>query len=197
MIRLVAKFSLIAAFCALTGSPAMAASTKDLSAKRPDLFNAETGLRIDRYRAPTPDDIPNGQRIDDERVKALLAKGVLAIDVFGAPQSRFDELDGTWMVSEQRLSLPGAVWLPEVGRGTENETIQSYFAQNLDRLTSGDKDAPMVLFCIADCWMSWNAAQRAKALGYTCVYWFAEGTDGWLDAGWGLAPVDPVPVSVE
>lgn len=165
--------------------------------KRPDLFNETTGLRIDRYRAPTPDDVPGANRVDAKTAKTMFQKGALAIDVFGAPQSRFDELDGTWMVSKQRLSLPGAVWLPEVGRGSTDETIQAYFAKHLERLTQNDKSLPIVLFCIADCWMSWNAAQRATALGYTNVHWLAEGTDGWLDEGWSLEPVDPVPVDVD
>lgn len=34
----------------------------------------------------------------------------------------------------------------------------------------------------------------AAEVGYERVYWFAEGTDGWLDEGWRLEPVDPVPV---
>jgi len=175
----------------------MAASFEELREKRPDLFHENSGLRIDRYRAPTPDNVPGAERVDAKAAKRLIEKGALAIDVFGAPQSRFDELDGTWMVSKQRLSIPGTVWLPEVGRGSNNETIQAYFAQHLTRLSGGDKSCPIVLFCIADCWMSWNAVQRATALGYKNVYWLAEGTDGWLDEGWSLTPVDPVPVDVE
>jgi len=45
--------------------------------------------------------------------------------------------------------------------------------------------------------MSWNAAQRASSMGYTDVNWFRLGTDGWLDEGWELAPVTPVPVDVD
>jgi len=173
------------------------ASSQQHRDKRPELFHSESGLRIGRYRAPIPDDVPGAERINAPEAKALLAKGALAIDVFGAPQSRFDELDGTWMVSKKRESLPGAVWLPEVGRGSTNEVIQAYFSQHLARLTRGDETCPIILFCIADCWMSWNAVQRATALGYSNVYWLAEGTDGWLDEGWSLAPVDPIPVDVD
>lgn len=187
---------ILAALCCVA-APAFGDSSEEHRAKRPALFHPETGLRIDRYRAPIPDDVPGAIRIDAATAKAHLAKGAIAIDVFGAPQSRFDELDGTWMISHQRESLPGAVWLPEVGRGSTDETIQAYFEQHLERLTGGDRTCPIILFCIADCWMSWNAVQRATALGYTHIYWFAEGTDGWLDEGWPLAPVDPVPVHVD
>ena len=31
--------------------------------------------------------------------------------------------------------------------------------------------------------MSWNAAKRLAALGYTAVYWYPEGTTGWEEAG--------------
>jgi len=40
--------------------------------------------------------------------------------------------------------------------------------------------------------MSWNAAKRAIALGYT-VAWYPDGTDGWQDAGLPLSVAVPVP----
>ena len=70
--------------------------------------------RIDRQRAPVPDDIPAPiSKVDAAQTKALLERGAIAIDVFGALQSRYDELDGTWLVGKKRMSLPGAVWLPD------------------------------------------------------------------------------------
>jgi PQQ-dependent catabolism-associated CXXCW motif protein len=49
----------------------------------------------------------------------------------------------------------------------------------------------IVTFCLADCWMSWNAARRLRSLGYANVWWLAEGTDGWRELG--LPLVDTVP----
>ena len=46
--------------------------------------------------------------------------------------------------------------------------------------TRGNKSHPVIFYCRSDCWMSWNAAKRALSFGYTKVYWFAEGIDGWL-----------------
>lgn len=186
---------LILAVAMLFAAQALAETSEQAMQRRPDLFHADTGYRIDRQRAPTPTDVPGAGRISAEEVAAL--KNAVRIDVFGAAQSRYDELDGTWLVAEQRLSLPDAIWLPEVGRGILDETMQRYFAENLARLTGGCKDRTLILFCVADCWMSWNAVQRAALLGYTDVRWFREGTDGWLDAGFGLEPVEPVPVLVE
>ncbi|MGP6089445.1 PQQ-dependent catabolism-associated CXXCW motif protein [Antarctobacter jejuensis] len=166
--------------------------------RRPDLFDPETGYRIGRQRAPTPEDIPGpALLVSPEEARALLQAGGVALDVFGAQQSRFDELDGTWLVSKQRLSLPGAVWLPEVGRGRLSEVMARYLAENLERVTGGDPGRAVVVFCVADCWMSWNAAQRIASLGYARVYWYRLGTDGWLDMGWALTPVEPVPVRVD
>ncbi len=183
--------------CCLVPTHIFARSAASHRESHPHLFHPKNGLRIERYRAPVPDDVPGGTRITAQKVKALLEKPAALVDVFGAASSRFDELDGTWLVSKQRQSLPGATWLPEVGRGSSGAEMQAYFAENLKRLTGGDKNCPLILFCISACWMSWNAVQHATALGYTRIYWFAEGTDGWLDEGWDLAPVDPIPVNVD
>ena len=191
---------------ALCGLAATCLFAKDVSAesyasimdRRPELFDSASGYRIARHRAPTPDDIPGAiPVITADDVPALTAEGALLLDVFGATQSRFDELDGTWLVSKEHLSLPGAIWLPETGRGVLEPQIARFLEGNLETATGGDKDHPIVVFCIADCWMSWNAAQRLARLGYTQVFWFRTGTDGWLDAGRELAPVDPIPVNVD
>ena len=39
--------------------------------------------------------------------------------------------------------------------------------------------------------MSWNAAKRAVALGYSAVNWYPEGVDGWAAAGGKLVKADP------
>lgn len=191
------RYALILLFLALA-MPAPATPFAEHQARRPDLFDPDTGYRIGRQRAPTPEDIPApAVLISPEEARGLLATGAVALDVFGAQQSRFDELDGTWLVSKQRLSLPGAVWLPEVGRGRLSEVMQRYLAKTLVRVTGGDTAQPLVVYCVADCWMSWNAAQRISAMGYSRVFWFRLGTDGWLDIGGVLEPVDPVPVDVD
>ena len=175
-----------------------AAGYRELQTRRPDLFHPDSGFRTARQRAPTPDDIPPpAQPIDVEQAAALLAKGALAIDVFGALQSRYDELDGTWLVGKPRSSIPGAHWLPETGRGVLTSTMQDYLKANLKRLTKGNRTRPIVVFCVSDCWMSWNAAQRIAQLGYRAVFWFALGTDGWMESGRTLVPITPIPVKVE
>ena len=66
----------------------------------------------------------------------------------------------------------------------------------LERLTGGDKAAPVVFYCDPSCWMSWNAAKRAVTeLGYTRVYWYPEGAQGWKEAGQPLVAAQAVPMA--
>ena len=179
-------------------APAFAETSREARERRPDLFHPETGYRIDRQRAPTPEDVPGPARaVSAEEARALIEAGAVAVDVMGAAQSRWDDLDGTWLVWKPRPTIAGAVWLPETGRGAPPPEIERYFAENLARLTEGDLARALVFFCVADCWMSWNAAQRAAALGYSDVSWFRDGVDGWRDRGWPLAPAEPVPVKLD
>lgn len=94
------------------------------------------------------------------------------IDVMPAPpRPPSREGDNAWLPNP-RHTIPGAVWLPNVGFGSLSDEMEDYFRVNLARLTDGDKGAPIVLFCERDCWMSWNAAKRAVEWGYTGVHWF-------------------------
>ena len=58
---------------------------------------------------------------------------------------------------------------------------ESYLRDNLARATAGDRARLLVFYCLKDCWMSWNAAKRALAMGYTNVAWYPDGTDGWVE----------------
>ncbi|WP_126718429.1 hypothetical protein [Sphingomonas ginkgonis] len=51
--------------------------------------------------------------------------------------------------------------------------------------------APLVVFCRADCWMSWNAAKRLRAWGFGDVRWYPAGSDGWAEMGRPLVAVRP------
>ena len=53
----------------------------------------------------------------------------------------------------------------------------------------------MVFYCDANCWMSWNAAKRAmEELGYSRVYWYPEGVQGWKRAGQPLVTAEALPM---
>ena len=67
------------------------------------------------------------------------------------------------------------------------------FRRHLEAATRGNRDHPVVFYCRANCWMSWNAAKRALAYGYTSVYWFDDGVDGWLLEDYDFEILQPQP----
>lgn len=154
------------------------------------LFDPATGLRIDAYRAPVPDHVPGGQVIDAAQVGALATSGALLIDAMAAPGHAFAP-DGGWIIAEPHQTIPGAQWLPEIGRGRPDARIAAGLAQSLSGCA---KDRPIVLFCKTDCWMSWNAVQHVAGLGWTDIGWYPGGIDDWADGGRPLAAVQPLPV---
>ncbi|MGI9371309.1 MAG: rhodanese-like domain-containing protein [Hyphomicrobiales bacterium] len=182
----------------LGGGFAQAESYRDIQNRSPELFHEETGLRISKQRAQSPEDIPlPARKVDASEVADLIKQGAIALDVFGASELRYDELDGTWQFKQGRQSVPGAIWLPETGRCALQDDIKNYLFKNLDQLTNGDKSRGIIVFCVANCWMSWNGAQRIASAGYQAVYWFPEGADGWREEGLSLEPITPTPVDVD
>ena len=91
-----------------------------------------------------------------------------------------------------RDNIPGSIWLPNVGYGALNAELEVYYRDNLERLTGGDKTKALLIYCDADCWMSWNAAKRALSYGYSNVYWYPKGVDGWRAQGGALGRSAPV-----
>ena len=100
---------------------------------------------------------------------------------------------GTLWRGQQRFNIPGSTWLPDTGYGELSPAADGYLKTGLERITGGDRAKPLVIYCLRDCWMSWNAAKRAVIWGYTGVIWYPEGTDGWQDAGLPLEEAKPAP----
>jgi PQQ-dependent catabolism-associated CXXCW motif protein len=152
--------------------------------------------RMDDYRAPTPATIKGGTALTTAQLRALLhGRDVVLIDVLPR-QRRPDNLPAsTLWIEKPREDIPGSVWLPDVGRGALSPETERYFRDNLDQLTNGDKQRRVVFYCLADCWMSWNAAKRAIEYGYRQVYWYRDGTDGWASLGLPTEERQPVPIS--
>ena len=129
-------------------------------------------LRQQPHHAPTPREIPGAQVVRTRELQAMLASAnpPVVIDVLS---------------EEGHLTLAGALWLSGAGRGTNfMDPVQSVLVQLLGQVTGGDKARPMVFFCASSqCWLSYNAALRAAAAGYTKVYWYRGGIDAWVEAG--------------
>lgn len=152
------------------------------------------GYRMDDYRAPTPVTVKGGTAIDTDAAHKLWTSGAaIWIDVLPAPR-RPPNLPASalWMPVPHR-DIPGSLWLPDVGRGALSAELDCYFQDHLAVAAKGRHDVPIVFYCLADCWMSWNAAKRAVSWGYTQVYWYRDGTDGWEAAKLPLTEAEPVP----
>ena len=154
------------------------------------------GYRADRYRAPTPAAAPGAVTLDSAALERLLARAPLLIDVQAAllRQELAEFGDSPWLVSKPRRHIPGSVWLPNVGYAEPGPDIEHYFRLNLAELSGGDLDRPIVIYCVIDCWMSWNAVRRAAGYGYRQLYWYPPGSDGWRAAGKPLAAGQPRPL---
>ncbi|QQV77546.1 rhodanese [Sphingomonas aliaeris] len=159
------------------------------SAQDAPLFDPVTGYRLTAYRGVV-DSVPEGVvRIDARQAAALRGKAVF-LDVTPA-EGAVRDAEGTWRLAMPHATIPGAHWYPEAGRGIQPAGIGAWFADGVKRLTRGRRDTRVVVFCLADCWMSWNAARRLRRAGYTRINWFSEGLDGWKESGRTLADARP------
>jgi PQQ-dependent catabolism-associated CXXCW motif protein len=175
---LVASACLVAAFAA----DSVAQSTPD----------EPSGYRTDTYRAPVPATL-KGARVIDTQAAELLWRERSAIFIDVLPRAvKPDNLpaDMVWRETPHK-SIPGAVWLANVGYGVVPEPLLQAFQAQLAELTGGDRTRMLVFFCLKNCWMSWNAAKRAVSWGYRNVVWFPDGTDGWGEEQLPLADVAP------
>jgi PQQ-dependent catabolism-associated CXXCW motif protein len=119
--------------------------------------------------------------------------GAIFVDVYPQAPKPANLPPGTFWRDPVHRSIEGAHWLPNIGYGALSPAIEEYFRTRLETLTGGKKDAPLVFFCLKNCWMSWNAAKRAIEAHYTNVMWFRDGTDGWQELGYPLVDVPKVP----
>lgn len=149
--------------------------------------------RTEAYRAPVPASLAGGTVVDTATAKALHDSGAAFIDVLPrAPRPKGLPADTLWR-PKLRSNIPGSIWLVDTGYGDLTPAMERYLLDGLAAVTQGDKSRPVVIYCLRDCWMSYNAAKRAIRAGYTAVHWYPDGTDGWAEAGYALAPSEPKP----
>jgi PQQ-dependent catabolism-associated CXXCW motif protein len=152
------------------------------------------GYRLEDYRAPTPATLRGARAIGTEEAEKIWRSDSASfVDVLPrAPRPR-DLPEGTLWRDKPRANIPDSLWLPDTGYGELAPSMAGYFSKGLEKATKGDRARMLVLYCLADCWMSWNAAKRALSLGYSNVAWYREGTDGWLAASLPLQDARPEP----
>jgi PQQ-dependent catabolism-associated CXXCW motif protein len=120
------------------------------------------------FHAPTPKSVLGAKTLLTEEVKTVLSapNRPLLVNVLNKP----------------KVSIPGSLVVNFLGtdftRKGETET-EEFLSRHLK-----DKDAPVIFYCLSwECWLSYNAAMRAVALGYKNVGWYRGGIYSWFDAG--------------
>ncbi|MGJ4946347.1 PQQ-dependent catabolism-associated CXXCW motif protein [Bradyrhizobium sp. HKCCYLS1011] len=152
------------------------------------------GYRTENYRAPVPATLAGARVLSTEEAEAIWrAKSGAFVDVLPRPPKPKSLPAGTVWRDQPRRDIPGSIWLPDTGYGILAAATEDYLKRGLERMSGGDRGRFLVFYCLADCWMSWNAAKRALSYGYTNVAWYPEGTDGWAAADLPLADVQPEP----
>ncbi len=168
-----------------TDEPLKEVMEKPLSAEEAAAVVDELpGYQNDHYRSPVPKTLAGAKVIATVDAEKLHAGGKsVFIDVYPrAPKPPNLPANTLWR-DPPHLTVPGALWMPNVGYGVLPEDTETIFKGHLEKASGGDKTKTMVFYCLRNCWMSWNAAKRAVSYGYTGVVWYPDGNDGWQEAG--------------
>ena len=149
------------------------------SAVAPGHVAEPPGLYQGAMHGYTPNTVSGGSVIDTGALAKLIdTQHPLLLDV--AEKDRKPPLmskDTPWLPTHR--SIPGAVFLEGGGKGSGEAAYADAFKTRVATLTRGDLAKPIVTFCHPDCWGSYNAAKRLVGLGYTRVFWYRDGTEGW------------------
>lgn len=152
------------------------------------------GYRTDNYRSPVPATLSGARVLATQDAEAIWRAGkAVFIDVLPRAPKPPNLPEGTVWRDKPRSNIPGSIWLPDTGYGALAAATEVYLREGLARATGGDQAKQLVIYCQADCWMSWNAAKRALSYGYSNVAWYPDGTDGWQRANLSVEDSQPVP----
>jgi PQQ-dependent catabolism-associated CXXCW motif protein len=151
------------------------------------------GYRMDNFRAPVPATLQGARVVSTEEAEAIWrAGGTPFIDVLPRPPKP-NLPEGTIWREPPHSDISGSVWLADVGYGALSPEMEAWYRDELTNLSGGDKEHPILVYCRSNCWMSWNAARRAIAWGYTGVIWYPGGIEEWEKAGLPLEEREPEP----
>ena len=153
------------------------------------------GYRLENYRAPTPATLRGAKTIGTQEAEKIWRRRqrilcrCAAATAAAAKACRRERCGAT----SRAPIFPAASGCPIPAMASLRPQWPIISPKGLAKVTHGDRTRLIVLYCLADCWMSWNAAKRALAIGYSNVAWYREGTDGWLAAGLPLKEATPEP----
>ncbi|WP_434362240.1 rhodanese-like domain-containing protein [Parasalinivibrio latis] len=150
--------------------------------------------RQNNYRAAVPGKVTGAGVIETPQELETFIKqyNPVLLDVYPAARKPDNLADTELWIEPTRSTLPGAVWLANVGLGTLTLPLEEHFRKTLGTLTGNNPGYPVVIFCEPSCWHSWNATKRAVAEGYTQIYWYRAGVKGWEETGLPLVPLHPM-----
>jgi PQQ-dependent catabolism-associated CXXCW motif protein len=152
------------------------------------------GYRLEDYRSPTPATLNGRPGLTTAAAEALWkSKEAVFIDVLPHTPKPAALAPGTVWRDKPREDIPGSIWLPDTGYGALAPETETYLRNGLAKAAGGDLAHKIVFYCLQNCWMSWNAAKRAETFGYTQVFWYPEGTEGWAKAHLPLEERKPSP----
>ncbi len=89
-------------------------------------------------------------------------------------------------------TIAGAFWLRGASAGDMNARETRRFLDAMGKFAAGDRSRAMVFFCAdSRCWLSYNAALRAIAAGYTNIMWYRGGLAAWNHAALPMMQSEP------
>jgi PQQ-dependent catabolism-associated CXXCW motif protein len=154
------------------------------------------GYRTEEYRSPVPETLSGARVITTADAEAIWrAKTGIFIDVLPRAPKPGNLPTGTIWRDRPRQNIPGSIWLPDTGYGALAKAIEDYLREGVERASGGNRAVLLVVYCQANCWMSWNAAKRILTYGYSNVAWYPDGTDGWERANLPMVESQPEPRS--
>ena len=136
-------------------------------------------MRVQKVHDMTPAKLEGIQTVGTQELARLLksSQPPVVVDV--------------WAGADE--SIPGAVTLLSGGIALEDPAAEAAYEARflgLLRLLSPDTAKPVVFYCLSrDCWLSANAAMRARKLGYSQVAWYRGGWTSWKAANLPTAQV--------
>lgn len=159
-----------------------------------ELVPQPDGYRTEDYRALVPATLAGARVLSTAEAETIWRAGSgVFIDVLPRQPKPQNLPPGTVWREKLRRNIPGSIWLPDTGYGKLATATEDYLRRGIVRASGGDKAKLLVFYCLADCWMSWNAAKRTLTYGYANVAWYPDGTDGWERADLPLADSQPEP----
>lgn len=165
---------------------ALKAPTQDVIQKEREEPGTDTPSKMrvgNRVTGMTPKSLESIQRWDT----AELVTAVMQTD----PPVLIDVAAGGQMI-------PGALNIIHAGLAFDDEKQESAYAERFRLMllaAAPNLNQPVVFYCASsECWLSVNAAMRARQLGYSQVIWYRGGINAWIQAG--LPTIGRVPVAV-